>query len=202
MRIIVNFLSYLYPGKMNAFFEILFRKVKSQYIYRKIKKCGKNFRLFFPVIMSGLDKVEIGENFSADSGLILRAWETYGIQKFSPKIIIGDNVHLGLNCQISSINKIVIGNNFLCGKNIFISDHSHGTGVLDEKNIAPIKRLLYSKGEVMIGDNVWIGNNVCILPGVHIGNNVTVGANAVVTKDIPDDYIVAGIPARIIKKKI
>lgn len=201
MNLFINLLSYLYPGKFFTFIEILFRKIKSHYIRRKIKKCGSNFRLFFPVIMDGLSKIEIGDNFSADKGLILRAWKKYENQVFNPSIIIGDNVHLGMNCQITSINKVVIGDNFLSGKNIFISDHSHGFDLLKEREIPPIKRPLSSKGEVEIGKNVWIGNNVCILSGVHIGNNVTVGANAVVTKNVPSNCVIAGIPARIIKMK-
>lgn len=56
-----------------------------------------------------------------------------------------------------------------------------------------------SKGAIVIGNNVWLGDKVTVLSGVRIGNNVTVAANSVVTKDVPDNCIVAGIPARIIK---
>ena len=54
--------------------------------------------------------------------------------------------------------------------------------------------------EITIGDNVWIGGNAVINPGVHIGNNVVIGSGSVVTKDIPDDYIAAGNPCRLIRK--
>jgi acetyltransferase-like isoleucine patch superfamily enzyme len=59
---------------------------------------------------------------------------------------------------------------------------------------------LKSKGEVIIGNNVWLGDKVAVLGGVHIGNNVIVAANAVVTKDLPDNCMAAGVPAQIIKK--
>jgi len=55
------------------------------------------------------------------------------------------------------------------------------------------------KGEVVIGNNVWLGDKVAVLSGVHIGNNVIVAANAVVTKDLPDNSIAAGVPARVVK---
>ena len=65
-------------------------------------------------------------------------------------------------------------------------------------NVQPRLRQLVSKGEVIIEDNVWIGNNVCILGGVRIGMGSIIGANTVVTKDIPPYSIAAGVPAKII----
>jgi acetyltransferase-like isoleucine patch superfamily enzyme len=65
---------------------------------------------------------------------------------------------------------------------------------------APIKRSLFSKGPVIIGDNVWIGDKATILPGVSIGNGAVIAANAVVTKDVPAYSVAAGNPARIIKQ--
>ena len=59
----------------------------------------------------------------------------------------------------------------------------------------------YSKGGVIIGNGVWLGNNVCVMPGVRIGDGAVVGANSVVTHDVPPYTIVAGIPARIINQK-
>ena len=57
----------------------------------------------------------------------------------------------------------------------------------------------YTKGEIIIGNNVWLGDNVCVLPGVTIGDNVIVGANSVVTKDIETNTVAAGVPAKEIK---
>ena len=86
----------------------------------------------------------------------------------------------------------------LTGSNVYITDHEHGTGMKEELECPPIKRKLYSKGKVEIGNNVWLGYNVVILPGVYIGDNVTIGANSVVTKSIPSNCVAAGIPAKII----
>ena len=65
-------------------------------------------------------------------------------------------------------------------------------------DVPPLQRPLSSK-PVKIGDNAWIGDNVTILPGVSLGNNVIVGANAVVTKSFPDNSVIAGVPAKVIK---
>ena len=65
--------------------------------------------------------------------------------------------------------------------------------------MAPNSRPLYSKGPVIIDDNVWIGEGAMIMPGVHVGNGAIIAANSVVTKDIPAYSVAAGIPAKIIK---
>jgi acetyltransferase-like isoleucine patch superfamily enzyme len=69
-----------------------------------------------------------------------------------------------------------------------------------EASIPPVKRTLKSKGEVKIGNNVWIGDKATILGGVTIGDNVIIGANSVVTHDVPSNCVAAGNPAKIIKK--
>ena len=65
--------------------------------------------------------------------------------------------------------------------------------------ILPADRKIVSKGDVEIGENVWIGENACILSGVHIGKGCIIAANAVVTKDVPSFSLVAGVPAKVIK---
>jgi len=87
----------------------------------------------------------------------------------------------------------------LTGINVLITDNAHGTFNLSELDSPPIKRKLFTKGEVAIGDNVWIGSNSCIMPGVTIGRGAIIGANAVVTKDVPPYALAAGNPARVIK---
>ena len=124
----------------------------------------------------------------------------YKNQKFFPNINIGDNCNIGQFTQITSCEKITIGNGLLTGKYVLISDNSHGGLSLDEALIVPNERELKSKGEIVIGNNVWIGDKATILGGVHIGDNVIIAANAVVTKDFPSNCMIAGVPAKIIKR--
>ncbi|MDO4763207.1 MAG: acyltransferase, partial [Flavobacteriaceae bacterium] len=143
--------------------------------------------------------IEIGENFKTGNRTRIDAIEQYASQHFTPEIIIGDNVSVQNDLHLGCINKVHIGNGCLLASRIFITDHFHGEIRREELNIAPEKRKLSSKGAVIIGDNVWIGEGVVILPNVKIGNGVIIGANSVITKDIPANSVVAGIPARIIK---
>lgn len=120
----------------------------------------------------------------------------------SKKLIIGKNCKMGDNVHIVANEKVVIGNNCLMASKIFISDTSHGEysnmTTDSSPDVPPDDRLLYMK-PVVIGNNVWIGENACILLGVSIGDGCIIGANSVVNKDVPDNCIVVGIPSRVVK---
>ena len=88
----------------------------------------------------------------------------------------------------------------MLGKYITITDNSHGESVMEQLDINPIRRPLSSKGSVIIGERVWIGDKVTILPSVKIGNGSIIGSNSVVSKDIPENCVAVGNPAQIIKR--
>ncbi len=109
---------------------------------------------------------------------------------------IGDDVH------IVATESVSIGDDCLMASHIFISDTSHGTYQGDDQSRPdshPAHRPLHTR-PVSIGNKVWIGENVCILPGVTLGDGCIVNSNAVVTKSFPSACIVAGVPARVIKR--
>jgi len=118
------------------------------------------------------------------------------------RLIIGKNCKIGDNVHLVASTNVIIGDDCLMASKIFISDTNHGDYSHKEQMtsplIAPDDRPLYT-AEVRIGDRVWIGENVVILPGVSIGNGVIIGANSVVNRDVPENSIVAGSPARVIK---
>lgn len=172
-------------------------------IFNKIIKC--NFAemkgcIISPHQLLGEKYISIGEKTTLQKGVILTAWDKYGQQTFTPSIKIGNNCSIGEYAHITACKEIIIGNNVLTGRRIYISDNAHGNSTKEEIDIPPIKRPLYVKGSVIIEDNVWIGERVCILSGVHIGKGAIIAANAVVTHDVPAACIVGGVPAKIIKK--
>lgn len=110
------------------------------------------------------------------------------------KIIISEqgNVHIGKGCffnhycSISARKSITIGDNTIMGENVKIMDHNHK--FRDAK--LSIKEQGFSEGDVVIGNNCWIGSNVAILKGAHIGNHCVIGAGCVIDFTVPDDTIV------------
>lgn len=163
------------------------------------KKRGNNFRVGKDYKFYNPQYMEFGENFSSENRLKIDAIDRYRNDVFKPEIIIGKNVTFINDIHIGAINKIVIGDGCLIASRVYISDHSHGEISLDSLQVRPADRPLISKGEVLIGKNVWIGEGACILPNVTIGDNCIIGANAVVTKSAPSNCILAGVPAKIIK---
>ena len=129
----------------------------------------------------------------------LRCFKEWRGQKYTPEIKIGNNVNIQTDCHISAINSVIIEDNVLIASFVYISDHAHGDNQYFDLNIPPIDRPLFSKGSIYIGKNVWIGEKVTVLPGVHIGEGSIIGANSVVTHDIPPYSIAVGIPAKVIK---
>jgi acetyltransferase-like isoleucine patch superfamily enzyme len=101
------------------------------------------------------------------------------------------------DCHIGE--RIAIRNRVLLGSGVHITDHFHGNTDQAVLRTPIALRALISKGPVNIGDNVWTGEGVTILPGVKIGPNAIVGANAVLSKDVPGNCIIGGVPARIIR---
>ncbi len=145
----------------------------------------------------GGKQISIGDDTIIQRHAILGCWTRYHDQTFSPSITIGDHCNIGEYCHITAINQIVIGNGLLTGRFVLITDNSHGGLSQAEAAIPPASRKLVSKGPVIIGNNVWIGDKVTILAGVHIGDNAIIAANAVVTEDVPANTLVAGVPASV-----
>lgn len=164
------------------------------------KKVGNNVFIAYPLSLHGGKYVTIGDNFSCDQRLRLDAYDAFLGYNFSPEITIGNNVSIQKDCHIGAINKIVLGNNVLLASKVYLSDHSHGEVNIEAIKLPPSQRKLYSKGPVIIEDNVWLGEGVVVLPNVTIGENTIVGANSVVTKSIPKNSIAGGNPARIIRE--
>lgn len=202
IKYILSSLFELYPYSFSIRIRKYLDKLYSLWICNCIGFVGKHVLIMSGCRLEGGGQrnISIGEGTKIQRNCILGCWETYRNQSFDPSLIIGKNCNIGQYTQITACNSIRIGNGLLTGKFVLISDNSHGGLSLEESYIPPNKRQLVSKGEVVIGDNVWIGDKASILAGVHIGDNVIVAANAVVTKDIPSNCIVAGVPAKIVKK--
>jgi acetyltransferase-like isoleucine patch superfamily enzyme len=112
-------------------------------------------------------------------------------------VSIGAKTVLGQECTISAYQHVSIGRECVIADRVMLIDFDHGMVETDR----PIRLQGIYKRDVRVGNNVWIGYGACILRGVTIGDNAVIGTSAVVTKDVPANAIVGGVPARIIRMR-
>lgn len=175
----------------NFIYRNLYR-VLTKWYGRKFKMLGRKACLFQPMQINNPSGISIG----ADVFIAHNAW-LMGSENIKARgLIIKERTTIGHFAHIVALNSVVIENDVLIADKVFISDSTHTYENLDTpiKN-QPVKFLQ----SVVIGTESWIGENVCIL-GASIGKHCTVASNSVVTNDIPDCCVVAGAPAKIIKK--
>lgn len=208
---ILRIISKLYSYGISRNIGRVARYIRSQWIIPQFRTCGKNTRFNRIGRIRGLKYIEIGDACVFDNELYLTV--TGGERTFRDnnnnlcKCTLNPSLHIGNNCSfgafnhISCANNIIIGDNLLTGKWVTITDNSHGSTTNDWLKIAPSFRPLESKGPVVIGNNVWIGEKATVLPGVTVGDGAVIAAGAVVSKDVPPYSIVAGIPAQILSNK-
>lgn len=125
------------------------------------------------------EKVWIAKTFNCDNG---------------KNIFIGNNFTGNYNLTVLDLREVHIGNNVMIGSNTLITTVGHPLSPMGRRRHLGIVK------PIVIGNDVWIGGNVTVLPGVHIGNNVVVAADAVVAKDVPHNTLVGGVPAKELRQ--
>lgn len=127
------------------------------------------------------------------------AWIGHGckIRVHEGEVAIGAKTVMGQECTISAYQHVSIGRECILADRVMLIDFDHGVTEVDR----PIRLQGIYKRDVRVGNNVWIGYGACILRGVAVGDNSVVGTSAVVTHDVPDDAVVAGVPARLIRMR-
>lgn len=186
------FFSYRVLEKLR-FFKVL---MYSTWLKGEFRVSGSLF-IDPPITLKNPKSINLGNGNKFGSGCVLTAWDS---NSGKGVIVIGNNCNFGDHNHLTSIDSIIIGDNVLTGRWVTITDNNHGETNKESLCLSPLSRPLTSKGPVIIEDNVWIGDKATILSGVHIGRGAVVAANSVVTKDVPPLCVVAGIPAKIIKK--
>lgn len=190
---------------MNAYnFLRLFQRFNSllnTYLVKtEIHHAGRDSKFLGTNFIYGGKYIQIGCNTLIDKNVSITAQYVEGISIDKSVIVsIGDNCRIGQFSHVTGINRIKIGNGVRTGASVLITDNAHGEFKYEQLKIQPNLRPLYSKGGVIIGNNVWIGEKATIMPGVTIGDGAIIGANAVVTHDVPPYTTAVGCPAKIIK---
>jgi acetyltransferase-like isoleucine patch superfamily enzyme len=187
---VLNRLVYLYKQFFYFIYPNKIKLIKKRIIVKEYPVCNQI------VLSQGQGLVEIGEKccFGNKLGGFHRGGSIeFQARYIDSKIKIGNNIWTNNNIMLYSANYIEIGDNTLLGQYVTIMDHeAHG--------IDPHKRREIGKiGKVIIGKNVWIGNNVTILKNSEIGDNTIVATGAVVCNKFPANVIVGGVPAKVIR---
>lgn len=109
-------------------------------------------------------------------------------------LTMGARAYIGIGSVIVCRNSVQVGCNALFAEYVTIRDQDHAIVPTEDHG-----RVGFTSSPIVIGDNVWLGAKVTVIQGVTIGNNVVVGANSVVTRDLPDNCVAVGVPARVVK---
>lgn len=189
----MKFKHYLLLGFKKArriyslFITVIFYKIS-------FKRIGYNSIIRSPLKIQDACNITIGNKVLIGYKSWLAATPLTGEKECN--LIIHDGCSIGNFNHIFSTKRIEIQKNVLTADRVYISDNLHG---YQDINIPIIQQNIVQNSTVIIGEGSWIGENACVL-GAKIGRNCVVGANAVVTKDVPDYSVVVGIPAKIIKR--
>ena len=179
----------LTPKYIRLIARLLRRKYLSPY-GRRLKLDGLAFigpRVVLQIGRNG--RIELGRWSWLGHGTKIRCHE--GV------VSIGAKTVLGQECTISAYQHVSIGRECVIADRVMLIDFDHGMVEVDR----PIRLQGIYKRDVHVGHNVWIGYGACILRGVTIGDNAVIGTNSVVTKDVPPNAVVGGVPARVIRMR-
>jgi acetyltransferase-like isoleucine patch superfamily enzyme len=142
-------------------------------------------------------KLEIGRGATLSIGRW--AWLGHGckIRVHEGEASIGAKTVIGQECTISAYQHVSIGRECIIADRVMLIDFDHGVTEVER----PIRAQGIYKRDVRVGHNVWIGYGACILRGVTVGDNAVIGTSAVVTQDVPENAVVAGAPARVLRMR-
>ena len=179
----------LTPKYLRLIARLLRRKYLSPY-GRRLKLDGIAFVGPKVVLQIGRNgRIELGRWSWLGHGTKIRCHE--GV------VSIGAKTVLGQECTISAYQHVSIGRECVIADRVMLIDFDHGMVEVDR----PIRLQGIYKRDVRVGHNVWIGYGACILRGVTVGDNAVIGTNSVVTKDVPPNAVVGGVPARVIRMR-
>ncbi len=161
-----------------------------------LKSLGPMTSIDTPLLFSGLRYMEFGARVIVFRDCRIEMIDRYAGHRFTPRFVVGDETQIHQNAHITCAGSIVIGKNVVITSNVTITDINHLYLDIEE----PINRQEIEVRPVEIGDQSYVYNNSVIVPGVRIGRHCVVAANSVVSSSVPDYCVVAGSPARVVKR--
>lgn len=195
LRCIGRVLSFVFPYPFAKVITSCYDVAYTGWVSRMMKKVGNRSKIAHGLRLHNAFMISLGDDTYIGRHCAMTTF-------CDGEITIGDYCNIGQENHLTAATYIKIGNGVQTGKCVLISDNSHGNPAdISLLAIPPYERPLHSKGGIVIGDNVWIGENAVILGGVCLGDGSIIGANAVVTHDVPSGAIAVGCPAKIIQRR-
>ena len=161
---------------------------------RRFAGFGRGTSVIFPAGVDGAANITLGDDVYIAYKTYLAALPHTG--QTECRLEIGSGCRIGRFNHIYATQRVVLGANVLTANNVYISDNLHG---YRNPDVPILQQPIVQNGVVEIGEGSWLGHNACVL-GVRIGRHCVIGANAVVTRDIPDHCVAVGAPATIIRR--
>jgi len=169
-----------------------------RYLRRRLfTSSGRRWRTSGPVFFGRGLELQTGKDASISFGKFVWIGDGTKIRCHEGRVEIGDKTVMGQECTISAFRRVRIGEQCVIADRTMFIDFDHG--VVDTER--PIRQQGIYMEDVVVGSNVWIGYGACVLRGVSVGDNAVVGTNSVVTKDVPANAVVGGVPARILRMR-
>jgi len=173
----------------------LFQLFQTSFYYKALfGKIGIRSIIVNPLKIDGAKNIEIGNRVYIAYKSWLACLPLTGEKEC--KLIIGDGCRIGNFNHIYATKSVILERDVLTADKVYISDNLHG---YEDVTVPIWKQPIVQKREVFIGQGSWLGENVCVI-GANIGKHCIIGANSVVTKDIPDYSVAVGAPAKVIRK--
>lgn len=169
-----------------------------RYLWRRLlTRAGRRWRTRGMLFLGRHLELTVGEKGDLRFGRFVWIGDGTKIRCHEGTVEIGEKTVMGQECTISAYQRVRIGEQCVVADRAMFIDFDHGVVEVER----PIRVQGIYKRDVLVGSNVWIGYGACILRGVSVGDNSIVGTNAVVTKDVPANAVVGGVPARVIRMR-
>jgi acetyltransferase-like isoleucine patch superfamily enzyme len=182
----------------NRMLNLRYARLLWRYLWRRLlTPAGRRWRSDGPFFLGRGLELKIEPRGEIRFGRFVWIGDGTKIRCHEGAVEIGDKTVMGQECTISAYQRVRIGNECVIADRAMFIDFDHGIVEVER----PIRLQGIYKRDVEVGNNVWIGYGACILRGVSVGDNSVIGTNSVVTKDVPANAVVGGIPARIIRMR-
>ncbi|MDX6604779.1 MAG: hypothetical protein QOF23_1288 [Solirubrobacterales bacterium] len=169
-----------------------------RYLWRRfLTSAGRRWHTGGPVFFGRRLEIQIGRSGEIRFGRFVWIGDGSKIRCHEGTVEIGEKTVIGQECTISAYQRVQIGEQCVIADRAMFIDFDHGVVEVER----PIRVQGIYKRDVEVGSNVWIGYGACVLRGVRVGDNAIVGTSTVVTRDVPANAVVGGIPARIIRMR-